>query len=73
MNNEKRAFLAEKARQIRVDAVKAVHAAKSGHPGGAAANRLLKESAGFCGYDWMISSIIRNGYIISPSEEKQKN
>ena len=35
MNNEKRAFLAEKARQIRVDAVKAVHAAKSGHPGGA--------------------------------------
>ena len=40
---------------------------------GRAANRLLKESAGFCGYDWMISSIIRNGYIISPSEEKQKN
>jgi transketolase len=35
MNNEKRAFLAEKARQIRVDAVKSIHAAKSGHPGGA--------------------------------------
>ena len=35
MNNEKRAFLAEKARQIRVDAVKSIHAANSGHPGGA--------------------------------------
>jgi len=35
MNNDKKEFLAEKARQIRVDAVKAVHAAKSGHPGGA--------------------------------------
>lgn len=35
MNNEKKAFLAEKARQIRVDAVKSIHAAKSGHPGGA--------------------------------------
>lgn len=35
MNNEKRAFLAEKARQIRIGAVKAVHSAKSGHPGGA--------------------------------------
>ena len=35
MNNEKRSFLAEKAKQIRIDAVKAVYAAKSGHPGGA--------------------------------------
>ncbi|MBR6052029.1 MAG: transketolase [Clostridia bacterium] len=35
MNNEKRAFLAEKARQIRIDTVKSIHAAKSGHPGGA--------------------------------------
>lgn len=35
MNNDKKEFLAEKARQIRVDAVKAVYAAKSGHPGGA--------------------------------------
>ena len=33
------------------------------------ANKLLKQSAGFCGYDWMISSIIRNGCILSPSEE----
>jgi len=37
------------------------------------ANKLMKISEGFCGYDWMISSIIRNGYIVSPSEEKQEN
>lgn len=35
MNNDKKEFLAEKARQIRVDAVKSVYCAKSGHPGGA--------------------------------------
>lgn len=35
MNKDKKEFLAEKARQIRVDAVKAVYLAKSGHPGGA--------------------------------------
>ena len=35
------------------------------------AKKLMKNSDGFCGYDWMISSIIRNGYIISPSEEKK--
>ena len=35
MNNDKKEFLAEKARQIRVDAVKSIYAAKSGHPGGA--------------------------------------
>lgn len=39
---------------------------------GNTAKQLLKQSKGFCGYDWMISSIIRNGYIISPSEESQK-
>lgn len=27
------------------------------------ARKLEKQSAGFCGYDWMIRSIIRNGYI----------
>ena len=35
MNKDKKEFLVEKARQIRVDAVKAVYLAKSGHPGGA--------------------------------------
>ena len=35
------------------------------------AKKLMKLSDGFCGYDWMISSIIRNGYIMSPSEEKR--
>ena len=35
------------------------------------AKKLVKTSHGFCGYDWMISSIIRNGFIISPSEERQ--
>lgn len=33
------------------------------------ANKLMKSSDGFCGYDWMIDSIIRNGYIIAPSLE----
>ena len=27
------------------------------------AKKLLRKSAGFCGYDWMISSIIKYGYI----------
>ena len=27
------------------------------------ATKLRKISAGFCGYDWMVSSIIRDGYI----------
>ena len=27
------------------------------------AAKLRKISAGFCGYDWMVSSIIRDGYI----------
>ena len=34
MNTEKKQFLAEKARLIRVDTIKAVHSAKAGHPGG---------------------------------------
>jgi hypothetical protein len=28
------------------------------------ANRLRKKSKGFCGYDWMIASIIKNNKII---------
>jgi len=35
MNEEKKSFLAEKARQIRIGAVKAIHSAGAGHPGGA--------------------------------------
>ena len=35
------------------------------------ANKLIKTSSGFCGYDWMIDSIIRNGYIVPPSLEKK--
>ncbi|MCQ2770677.1 MAG: transketolase, partial [Clostridia bacterium] len=34
MTNEKKEFLAEKARQIRIGAVKAVYSASAGHPGG---------------------------------------
>lgn len=34
MNTNNYAELAEKARRIRIDALKAIHAAKSGHPGG---------------------------------------
>lgn len=28
------------------------------------ANKMLKKSRGFCGYDWMIDSILKNGEII---------
>ena len=35
MNKEKKQYLAEMARRIRVDAIKAIHSAKAGHPGGA--------------------------------------
>lgn len=34
MNKEKKQYLAEMARKIRVDTIKAVHSAKAGHPGG---------------------------------------
>lgn len=33
------------------------------------AEKMERKSAGFCGYDWMIKSLIKNGRIISPSEE----
>ena len=29
---------------------------------------LMKKSAGFCGYDWMINSIIKHGYIKASNE-----
>ena len=34
------------------------------------ARRLRLRSAGFCGYDWMVESIIAHGAILSPSEER---
>ena len=36
------------------------------------AKKLLKLSSGFCGYDWMISSIIQNGYIKTSNAEEAK-
>ncbi len=39
----------------------------------AEAAQIRRKSRGFQGYDWMIDSILRNGYIIAPSDEaKQK-
>ena len=35
MNEEKKSYLAEKARQIRIDTLTAIHSAGAGHPGGA--------------------------------------
>ena len=35
------------------------------------ARKLMKVSAGFCGYDWMIDSIIRHGKILTSREEKE--
>lgn len=34
----------------------------------AEARKLEKKSDGFCGYDWMITSLIRDGYIHTKSE-----
>lgn len=33
-------------------------------------SKLKKRSKGFCGYDWMIESIIRDGKIVPPSERE---
>lgn len=30
------------------------------------ANRAQKNSVGFCGYDWMIDSILEHGSIVKP-------
>jgi hypothetical protein len=34
----------------------------------AEAARIRRKSAGFCGYEWMVKSIIDNGKIIAPEE-----
>ena len=33
------------------------------------AQRLKRRNAGFCGYDWMVASIIKNNKIIYPERE----
>ena len=35
-----------------------------------AAAKLRKQSAGFCGYDWMVDSIINEGDIYGPTKKK---
>lgn len=35
---------------------------------GKQANRLRKMNAGFCGYDWMVQSILRYNKIMAPSD-----
>lgn len=35
-----------------------------------AARNLRKQSKGFCGYDWMVDSIIRDGDIYGPTQPK---
>lgn len=37
------------------------------------ANKIRKQSAGFCGYEWMIDSIIDHGYIITPNDFIEQN
>lgn len=35
--------------------------------------KLMKKSRGFCGYDWMIKSLIQRGYIISDSDIRRES
>lgn len=37
------------------------------------ARKLEKLSSGFCGYDWMIRSIVECGHILTESKRTQKN
>lgn len=34
------------------------------------ANKIMRKSSGFCGYDWMIKSILENGEIRCESEDE---
>ena len=36
-----------------------------------AAKKLRKQSAGFCGYDWMVDSIVMHGKILYSAQEKE--
>jgi hypothetical protein len=44
-----------------------VAAVSVSHVDAAEARKLRKQSAGFCGYDWMIDSLLENEEIRSPS------
>lgn len=35
------------------------------------ARKMEQKSAGFCGYGWMIRSLLKCGYILSPSDERR--
>ncbi len=35
------------------------------------ARQLRRKSNGFCGYDWMVGSLLKHGKIIAPSDEPQ--
>lgn len=37
------------------------------------ASKRRKQSAGFCGYDWMVDSILMDGIIIAPSDRKEQS
>ena len=37
----------------------------------AEARKMKQTSVGFCGYDWMIQSLLKRGYILSPSDERR--
>ena len=36
------------------------------------AQKIRRKSCGFCGYDWMITSILTDGRIITPTARKQE-
>ena len=36
------------------------------------ARKLRKSSAGFCGYDWMINSLLEDGRIVTPEQRRKE-
>lgn len=40
--------------------------------GSAGASRLRRKSAGFCGYDWMVDSILQFGEILNTLQQKER-
>ena len=40
--------------------------------GSAGAARLRRKSAGFCGYDWMVDSILQFGEILNTLQQKER-
>jgi len=39
----------------------------------AEATRVMKRSSGFCGYEWMVTSIIKYGEILNPVQQSRKS